>query len=97
MCTSHLTIPLVLRQSKNPQKLLSKNDSYQTMMADRVEVLRGPASVLYGSNAMGGVINIVTRRPAYSQGTSTQANIAVGSYGTIQAEDMEAIYKMARG
>ena len=62
------------------------SDSYQTMMADRVEVLRGPASVLYGSNAMGGVINIVTRRPAYSQGTSTQANIAVGSYGTIQAE-----------
>ena len=62
------------------------SDSYQTMMAERVEVLRGPASVLYGSNAMGGVINIVTRRPAYSQGTSTQANIAVGSYGTIQAE-----------
>ena len=37
-------------------------DAYQTMMAERVEVLRGPASVLYGSNAMGGVINIVTRK-----------------------------------
>ena len=37
-------------------------DSYQTMMAERVEVLRGPASVLYGSNAMGGVVNIVTRQ-----------------------------------
>ena len=37
------------------------SDSYQTLMADRVEVLRGPASVLYGSNAMGGVLNIVTR------------------------------------
>jgi iron complex outermembrane receptor protein len=35
-------------------------DSYYSMMAERVEVLRGPASVLYGSNAMGGVINIVT-------------------------------------
>ena len=32
------------------------------MLTDRVEVLRGPASVLYGSNAMGGVINIVTRK-----------------------------------
>ena len=37
-------------------------DAYQSMMAERVEVLRGPASVLYGSNAMGGVINIVTRK-----------------------------------
>ena len=56
------------------------------MMAERVEVLRGPASVLYGSNAMGGVINIVTRRPVSHSGMSTQVNLGVGSYGTIQAE-----------
>ena len=37
-------------------------DAYQSFLAERVEVLRGPASVLYGSNAMGGVINIVTRK-----------------------------------
>ena len=62
------------------------SDSYQTMMAERVEVLRGPASVLYGSNAMGGVINIVTRRPTANCGSSTQANLAAGSYGTVQAD-----------
>ena len=37
-------------------------DSYQSMMTERVEVVRGPASVLYGSNAMGGVINIITKK-----------------------------------
>ena len=60
-------------------------DSYQTMMADRVEVLRGPASVLYGSNAMGGVINIVTRS-MHQDGVKTSFNVGAGSYGTIQTE-----------
>ncbi len=60
-------------------------DSYQTMTAERVEVLRGPASVLYGSNAMGGVINIITRG-AQSDGIRTQVNLGAGSYGTFQAE-----------
>lgn len=60
-------------------------DSYQTLMADRIEVLRGPASMLYGSNAMGGVVNIVTRR-MHHDGTHTQATLGAGSYGTLQAE-----------
>ncbi len=30
------------------------SDAYQSLLADKIEVLRGPASVLYGSNAMGG-------------------------------------------
>jgi outer membrane receptor protein involved in Fe transport len=30
---------------------------------DRVEIVRGPASVLYGSDAIGGVVNIITQRP----------------------------------
>jgi len=60
-------------------------DSYQTLMADRVEVLRGPASVLYGSNAMGGVLNIVTRG-MHDNGVKTSVNLGAGSYGTFQAE-----------
>jgi hemoglobin/transferrin/lactoferrin receptor protein len=32
---------------------------------DRVEVVRGPASVLYGTDAIGGVINLITARPTY--------------------------------
>lgn len=60
-------------------------DAYQTMMTERVEVLRGPASVLYGSNAMGGVINIVTRK-MQEDGVRTNLNIGAGSYGTLQTE-----------
>ncbi len=61
------------------------SDSYQTMMMERVEVLRGPASVLYGSNAMGGVMNIVTRGMA-KDGSETNVSLGAGSYGTFKAE-----------
>ena len=60
-------------------------DAYQTMMTERVEVLRGPASVLYGSNAMGGVINIVTRQMK-EEGSKTDVQAAYGSYNTLQTE-----------
>lgn len=66
-------------------------DSYQTLMAERVEVLRGPASLLYGSNAMGGVVNIVTRRlePQHDGrrvSQHTTANLGAGSWGTRRLE-----------
>ncbi len=52
-------------------------------LIDRVEVLRGPQSALYGSDAIGGVINIITRKgrgqPTYS------IAIEGGSYGTLSA------------
>lgn len=38
-------------------------DFYTKANVERVEVLRGPGSVLYGSNAMAGVINVITRNP----------------------------------
>ena len=61
------------------------SDSYQTLISERIEVLRGPASVLYGSNAMGGVMNIVTRQ-AKTDGVTTDISVSGGSYGTFQAE-----------
>lgn len=67
------------------------SDSYQTLMAERVEVLRGPASVLYGSNAMGGVLNIVTRRPVGHDAVTTNITLGAGSWGTIQAEGTNQI------
>lgn len=67
-------------------------DAYQTMMTERVEVLRGPASVLYGSNAMGGVINIVTRR-MQEDGVNTNVNMGYGSYNTLQTEFSNRVKK----
>ncbi len=44
---------------------------------ERIEVVRGPASVLYGSDALGGMVNIITHTP--QKGWETEA---LGSYGS---------------
>lgn len=67
-------------------------DAYQSMMAEKVEVLRGPASVLYGSNAMGGVINIVTRKQQ-EEGVKTNMQVGYGSYNTLQTEFSNRVKK----
>lgn len=47
---------------------------------ERIEVLRGPQSALYGSDAMGGVINIITRKG--SSETKRSVTLEAGSHGT---------------
>lgn len=56
-------------------------DTYVASDVDRVEVIRGPGSLLYGSNAMGGVVNIITRRHK-QEGRRTQARVMYGSFNT---------------
>lgn len=56
-------------------------DTYVASDVERVEVIRGPGSLMYGSNAMGGVVNIITRHHK-QQGRRTQARIMYGSYNT---------------
>jgi vitamin B12 transporter len=48
---------------------------------EQIEVLPGGGSVLYGSNAIGGVINIITRRTLAEDGLEIAADAAVGSFG----------------
>lgn len=56
-------------------------DTYVASDVERVEVIRGPGSLIYGSNAMGGVINIITRRPNET-GRHSEARVMYGSFNT---------------
>ena len=48
---------------------------------ERIEVLRGPQSTLFGKNVSAGAINIVTRRPQFKPGGS--AEVTLGNYGQV--------------
>jgi len=51
---------------------------------ERIEIIRGPQSVVYGSEAIGGVINIVTSRP--SAGLALKSLSEGGSFGTYRQD-----------
>ncbi len=57
-------------------------NSVHTGSVRQVEVYKGPGSSLYGSNAMGGVINIITQTPDVS--FSGSAGISYGTFNTLQ-------------
>lgn len=46
---------------------------------ERIEVLKGPAAVLYGRGSSGGLINRITKKPQFGE-TSGEASVGVGSY-----------------
>jgi iron complex outermembrane receptor protein len=51
---------------------------------DRIEVLKGPASVLNGDTAIGGIVNVVTRKPDRNA-SGREALLSYGSHGTVRA------------
>ncbi len=69
-------------------------DAYVSSDVQKVEVIRGPASVLYGSNAMAGVVNIITKK-ATKEGLSGDAMVALGSYNT-EKYALTAAYRLRK-
>ncbi len=54
---------------------------FDPWMVERIEVLGGPASVMYGNGAIGGVVNVVPRKPNVKSRESS-ARFAAGSFNT---------------
>lgn len=51
---------------------------------ERIEIFKGPGSSLYGNNAMGGVINIITKKPAKPQ--EVYGGVSYGTYNTLRQD-----------
>jgi outer membrane receptor for ferrienterochelin and colicins len=62
-------------------------------LIERVEVVKGPASTLYGSEAVGGIINIITKKPLNAPVLSTDTFIS--SWGEVNA-DIGLKYKLSK-
>ena len=56
-------------------------DAYVASDVEKVEIIRGPASILYGSNAMAGAINIITKHQS-KDGVNVSLGGSYGSYNT---------------
>lgn len=67
-------------------------DNYESEYVDHIEIVRGPTSVLYGSNAMGGAINVITRR-VHEEGVRTTFRSQYGSYNTSQSAITNTVRK----
>jgi outer membrane receptor protein involved in Fe transport len=56
----------------------------------QVEVVRGPASAVWGANALYGVVNVITKSPREMQGTS--ATFGLGTFARANGEDSGALW-----
>lgn len=75
--------PVVGMTVDNVPILNKDNYDFDLVDMERVEVLRGPQSTLYGRNTMGGQVNVYTLSPMRWQGV--RAMVEYGSHNTLQA------------
>jgi iron complex outermembrane recepter protein len=87
--SSYNLLTLVMIDNRPVFNLNNGGTFFETLPIDindieRIEVVRGPASALYGPNAVTGVINIITSRPEKG-GVSVSGNAQYGSYNSLIA------------
>ena len=80
------SITLVMIDNRVVYNYFAGGTIWQTLPIDlndveKIEVVRGPSSALYGPNAVAGVINIITRKPE-KEGFYAAANSYAGNYDT---------------
>ena len=69
---------------RNGIDTLSESNYVSTITLDRIEVVKGPAAILYGITEPGGLINMITKKPQFKQ--AGELNFQVGDYDTYRAE-----------
>lgn len=79
---------LVLIDGIRASELLSGGSRLEAIdpaTVERIEILRGSASSLYGSDAIGGVVNIITKKGDQERPLSAWANLGYGTYDTAKS------------
>ena len=81
-CSAYQTLVMVDGRSvNNTADGIADLSQFSVDNIERIEIVRGPASALYGANALGGVVNIITRE-AKDEKVTVDGNFGMGSFGT---------------
>ncbi len=81
------------KRMAGPQGKFNETDRITLENVQRIEIIRGPMSTLYGSEAMGGVINIITRKP---ETMSARAGVKYSGYDS-DSTSTEAYFDLTLG
>ncbi len=77
-------IPVLIDGMRDERTAISNSYPFMDLSAvESIEYLKGPASVLYGNSAVGGLLNVVRKQPTAKK--SVHARVAYGSYNNKQA------------
>jgi outer membrane receptor for ferrienterochelin and colicins len=81
------------KRMAGPLGKFNETDRMTLENVERIEIIRGPMSTLYGSEAMGGVINVITKKPG---AISAVAGMKYGAYDR-DSDFSEAYFNLSLG